>query len=449
MPRKAASTNKSTAKKNKNESISEEDVDVDASGSSDQEQKKGSKKVVTKPTTKTATRAGKKNKALPEDDTSSKSSKSSKSDADSEPKVKKKGRPPKVAVKNPPANSPKSKTAKTAGKKNATISSGDEKSESSNSSSEEKPAKKTPKNDDEKILEIRTVHTGAFKQAIERIQHVLSEAIFVFTPDNPVDENDVDESYESEEEDANKKKSKKKSKTKSKENRSGGLKIQRLTEDSNILIRIIMYAHKFEYFKCTEPSISAGIDLPCLYNMLKNVRDNDPITIYINRSTKDRFMYIHSEYMDEEHPEESDLEVALIAVEPKDLPIRKTEFNGRTTVKAEKFNQICKQLSNHADLVEIISINNEIRFKSKSEGGKVSRVIKDSGKKKKGQQGDGQVVQGIYDLKNLMYFSKIPKLSSTLEIFMKNDFPLVLRINIQDLGRMYVFLTPSDPDALG
>lgn len=447
MPRKAASTNKPTAKKNKNESISEEDVETSRSSEQEEQQQSRAKKQPTgktasKPAAKPAAKKGKAS-ASSEDVTSE----SSKSEADSEPKTKKKGRPPKNAVKNPPTNNSKPKPGKTTGKKNAARSS-DEKSSSSNSSNDEKPAKK-PKNDDEKILEIRTVHTGAFKQAIERIQHVLSEAIFVFTPDNPTDENEVDESYESEEDDDKKKKSKKKAKAKVKENRTGGLKIQRLTEDSNILIRIIMYAHKFEYFKCAEPIISAGIDLPCLYNMLKNVRDNDPITIYINRSTKDRFMYIHSEYTDEEHPEESDLEVALIAVEPKDLPIRKTEFNGRTTVKAEKFNQICKQLSNHADLVEIISINNEIRFKSKSEGGKVSRVIKDSGKKKKGQQGDGQLVQGIYDLKNLMYFSKIPKLSSTLEIFMKNDFPLVLRINIQDLGRMYVFLTPSDPDALG
>ena len=54
------------------------------------------------------------------------------------------------------------------------------------------------------------------------------------------------------------------------------------------------------------------------------------------------------------------------------------------------------------------------------------------------------VVQGVYELRNLMNFSKCNKLCNTIELYLKNDFPLVLVISVATLGKMYVFLSPIE-----
>ena len=53
-----------------------------------------------------------------------------------------------------------------------------------------------------------------------------------------------------------------------------------------------------------------------------------------------------------------------------------------------------------------------------------------------------QLVQGVYELRHLMGFSKCNKLCPTIDIYLKNEFPLVLIISIATLGKMYVFLSP-------
>lgn len=391
----------------------------------------------------------------------------------------------------------------------------------------DKKTKSVEKNDN-RILEIKTTQTAAFKQVIERIQSVLSETSIVFIPPDDIEDNDVDEEYESDEESIsiksgkNKKKNKKsksdtesdsgsdsdsesdaktkkkktalkkpvpkntKKKNKSdnsdddsdsesdvkskkkkptiiaskkgkdkndvkksapvpqsgKKRNTGGIRILRLTQDKAVLIKLILDAVNFESFKCTEPKITIGIDVTQLHGMLKSINDNDPITLYMNRDNRS-VLHIHSASENNGHIEETDLEICLMEVGNQEMPLPRAEFENRITMASDKFHTICKNLNNNAVHVEITSIDNEISFKGKSEGGKISRTYKDDISKKDKQN---LVIQGNYELRNLMYFSKCNKLCPTIDIYLKNDFPLVLVISVATLGKMYIFLTPVDSD---
>jgi len=228
-----------------------------------------------------------------------------------------------------------------------------------------------------------------------------------------------------------------------KKRNTGGIRILRLTQDKSVLIKLILDAVNFEYFKCTEPKITIGIDMSQLHAMLKSINDNDPITLYMNRDNRST-LYIHSTSENNEHTEETDLEVCLMDIGNQEMPLPRAEFQNKITMAADKFHTICKHLNNNSVHVEITSINNEISFKGKNEGGKISRTYKDANSKKKDKQ--NHVVQGNYELRNLMYFSKCNKLCQTIDIYLKNDFPLVLVISVATLGKMYIFLTPTDQD---
>ncbi|QTF49412.1 putative DNA polymerase sliding clamp [Acanthamoeba polyphaga mimivirus] len=300
---------------------------------------------------------------------------------------------------------------------------------------------KTDKNarNDNKVLEIRTTQTGALKQVFERVSGVISDCCLTFMPaDKDINNAGDDNEYY---EDESTKSSHKQSKTTDRPKNTGGIRIIRLTEDNNTLVKVVLEAANFEYFRCDEPKITVGVDMHTLHSHLKMINDDDPIVIYMKKDIQGS-LYIRSLSENNDNSEEREIELFLMDIINPEIPVPKTEFQNRITMKSDKFHLICKHLSQNSTFVEITSINNEILFKGQSEGGKVTMTYKDTGYKKK--EKPDQVIQGVYELRNLLGFSKCNKLCNTIEIYLKNDFPLVLVISVATLGKMYVFLSPID-----
>lgn len=333
------------------------------------------------------------------------------------------------------------------------------------------------------ILEVKTTQTGAFKQVIERISNFISDCCIVFIPpDNIVNDDDdyyeeVNESNDDETvEDNINENSKRKKKSKNNDSESsekelnlrrdkkikqakkaktvsgmeqqsvntGGIRILRLTEDKSILIKLNLDAANFTYFDCKEPKITIGVDMHNLNSHLKMINDDDPIILYMRKDNRNA-LYIKS-LNGNENNEETDMEIYLMEITNPEMPIPITSFQNKIVMASDKFHLICKRLNNNSMHVEITSVNNEILFRGSNDGGKVTMTYKDinqNSKKKKKKKPD-QIVQGLYELRSLMGFSKCNKLCNTIDLYLKNDFPLVLVMTVATLGKMYVFLTPIE-----
>lgn len=337
------------------------------------------------------------------------------------------------------------KSAKSAKSRKAPVESDSEESTSENincedSSESSEELKSTNKQKtavkNNKILEVKTSQTGPFKQAIERISNIISECSIVFIrPDDDIKKNEDDEYYE----EMNGKPRNKSGKSKKKN--PGGIRIVKLTEEKNILVKLSLDAVNFDIFNCYESKIIIGVDMNSFNTHLKSVNESEPITLYMNRDDKS-VLYIRNIKDEENSSEETDISFNLIETDDEDLPIPKTEFQNIITMASEKFNKICKDLSNHSDFVDIKSLNNEISFTGQSEYGKIRKTYRDTSMQLKKSK-ITVLVQGIYELKNLLVFSKCNKLCDNIEIYLKDDFPLVLVISVSTLGKMYIFLTPK------
>ena len=59
------------------------------------------------------------------------------------------------------------------------------------------------------------------------------------------------------------------------------------------------------------------------------------------------------------------------------------------------------------------------------------------------------IFQGNYDLRYLSTFCKCTNLCANVDIFMKNDYPLVIRYFVASLGTIYLCLSSkTDPSSL-
>lgn len=273
--------------------------------------------------------------------------------------------------------------------------------------------------DPKRILEIHTTQTAEFKKAIERVANVITECCITFIA--PVEGEEGKDNV-------------------------GGIRIFKLSSDKAIMIKVKLDASKFERFFCGEQKITIGVDMPALHGFLKTINDSDTLMLYMNRDQRS-VLFINSVSESDTGLEKTDLVVHLMDLANPEKELKPTKFDNIIIMSAKKFNDICKSLNaNSTRKVEIATVNGELSFSGSNEGGKITKIYSDKESNKKVTKTTQKIVQGVYDLKNLVAFSKCGKMSDTIALHLKNDFPLILALAIGSLGNMYVFLAPIDPN---
>lgn len=263
-------------------------------------------------------------------------------------------------------------------------------------------------NDDDKtnanILEIKTSETRAIKQLFKKLKNLTYCANINFVAPNP----------------------------------TGGIMINNLTDDRSVFIKIKLDADKFEKFYCKDKIVKAGVNILEFNCILKKLNDNEPITFYMNNDSKN-ILYIKGTINDTTNGKtQMDEKLYLLDLGDINMPIPKTEFQNKITIDSGKLHNICNLCDSH-QFITIITHGNEIIFKANSDSQIIHLSMKDinfdSGK-------EPLHIEGMYEIYELKNFSKCDKLCSTIDIYHKKDFPLVLHIPITILGNMYVFIAP-------
>ena len=62
-------------------------------------------------------------------------------------------------------------------------------------------------------------------------------------------------------------------------------------------------------------------------------------------------------------------------------------------------------------------------------------------------QNPDEIIQGIFTLKNLVLFSKCTNLSNSIEMYLKNDYPLIIMYTVASLGQIKLCLAPDLTEA--
>ena len=53
------------------------------------------------------------------------------------------------------------------------------------------------------------------------------------------------------------------------------------------------------------------------------------------------------------------------------------------------------------------------------------------------------IIQGNFSLKYLVLFTKCTNLSNTVELYLKNDYPLIIKYTVASLGNIKLCLSPQ------
>ena len=258
--------------------------------------------------------------------------------------------------------------------------------------------------DDNYALLLETIQVKEFKTLLEALKDILTEANLMF------------DQY--------------------------GMKITAMEMEQTVLVHLRLFADKFERYHCKEP-ITVGVDMQELYRLLKVLGTNETLTIYLQEADDDKIGFkIYN-------PDGTITKISLgrMDLNYKELEIPEMDFDSIITMPSSEFQKVCRYYNAFSDRIEIRCVNDNITLSCTGEAGRVS--IKKSYSNSDvdnvleiDNQKPSTIIQGYYTLKYLVSFSKCTDLCESIQMFLNNDFPLVISFQVGSLGELKMCVAP-------
>ena len=94
--------------------------------------------------------------------------------------------------------------------------------------------------------------------------------------------------------------------------------------------------------------------------------------------------------------------------------------------------------------VEITSSGTDLVFRCEGDFAEQETVMSENNNSMKVQKSGSvsEVVQGIFQLKHLVLFTKCTSLCPSIEMYLKNDYPLIIKYAVANLGEIKLVQAP-------
>ena len=230
-----------------------------------------------------------------------------------------------------------------------------------------------------------------------------------------------------------------------------GIKICSMDKTHTILIHLILNAKNFEMYECKKDRILIAVNMQYFFKLINSIDNDDTLTIYIeNDDYSDGVVKELGLKFENGNIKQSKIQkLRLLEPDEEELDLPKLEFSSIINMPSTDFQKIVRDLANISDKLEIKSIDSELIFKCSGQyaNAEIRRSETESNMQYIKKDKDN-IIQGEFPLKNLVYFIKCTNLCNQIEIYLKNDQPLIVKYNVASLGEIKLCLTPLSNNTL-
>lgn len=253
---------------------------------------------------------------------------------------------------------------------------------------------------DQYIMYMNTVQASAFCKTIESLKEILNDTNITF--DNE------------------------------------GIRIMTMDGLKTSLINVRMYGKNFEQYYC-ENEILVGVNMANLHKLIKSIENNDMLTLYLK---KDEVYTLGIIINNPDKNRSTQLKLKLLDLDHKRIEVPSTEFRNVITLPSSDFQRICRDMQNIGDKITIENYGTHIQLVCKGDFADQTTVISGINKDVTTECPESEVVRGTFSLKHLSLFTRCTNLCNTVELYLKNEYPLLVKYGIANLGRIFMALTP-------
>jgi proliferating cell nuclear antigen PCNA len=279
--------------------------------------------------------------------------------------------------------------------------------------------------EDNVLLEITTCQTSSFKLIMEALKDALKDINIKFI--------------------------------RPREDNLGGLSIVAYNPYTAVLIKVKIPAKSFDKFYMKEVEglneINIGVNMNSFNKLIKTSTNNDNLSLILEEDDKN-FLGIKFENGDQGIM--TYYKLKLLELEDDGIHLPTTQFPFKIIIPSDRLHKIFRDSSFIADKINIKFIDtteypNTLIFSCNGEFASQETILTDKTEglninKNIDNANDEIIVKGTYDLKNLSLFSKCQNMCNNIEMFFKNNFPLIIKYQVANLGHVLLVLSTIKSD---
>lgn len=224
---------------------------------------------------------------------------------------------------------------------------------------------------------------------------------------------------------------------------STGIRLISVSSNRSVLVHLKLHADKFEEYYCAE-SLTLGLNMEEYFKVVKLVENNETLRYYVTEEDKNTLAI--QRYNKEEDIRNTKY-IKLMDIPNDNINIPPISYESVIVMSSGRFQKICKEIYGFGDKIEITSIGNVLYFKSHNTEICIKPTDTNSGIKYESCDNKDEIIQGTFNLKYLVQFSKCANLSDNVKIHIKNDYPLLVECNVAKLGTVKICLAPQTEES--
>ena len=220
-----------------------------------------------------------------------------------------------------------------------------------------------------------------------------------------------------------------------------GAKIIAMDPTHTVLVHLRLFADKFEIYNCSK-KLKIGINMLNFFRIIKTITNNDTLTLFMNEENTNT-LGIRIENAEKNLV--TNYKLNLLDLNEDTIKIPPTTFDSVITMPSTDFQKICRDMFALSDILEIKSMGQQLMFSCTGDFASQETILGETNNGLKYVQNDnpGDIIQGIFSLKNLVLFTKCTNLCNTIKMYIKNDYPLIIEYSVASVGIIKLCLAPK------
>ena len=263
-------------------------------------------------------------------------------------------------------------------------------------------------NDNNCLFHIQTVQSGAFRILIEALKEILTDTNLIF--DNT------------------------------------GIKLIATDNSKIVLIHMKLHSENFEHYYCKD-KVKIGINMNNLFKLIKVMNNNDILSLYINENDPNK---LGIRIFNEDKNSQTSFKMNLLDISEEEIKIPPAEFETELTLPSSDFQKLIRDMTNIGDCVDIKSVGNSLIFECNGDFASQETILNENKDKNNSEGLKFSImskpeipIQGIFSLKYLVLFTKCTNLCNLIHMYIKNDYPLIIKYTVANLGDIKLCLSPN------